>query len=336
MEILKLINATVNEFAYNNKIAKSIGKPTLQTIETTNKCNLACGMCPRQFMTRKVGTMNMELFKKIVDEVKQYQNYIILHLMGEPLLDEHMIERINYCEDNGIRVNISTNGTFLDSINARKILESKLSELILSVDATTKEVYSKIRVKGDFEIMRENYHNFFRIKNEEYPDSRLKTIIQFIKMNSNIHQVEDFRREWGPENPSELRVKGFSTFADQHKQITQLAAMKYRYQPDIVETRPPCFYLWKSMIALWDGKVVTCCRDYDGKIVMGDLNKEKLIDIWKSDKLKRIRQEHLKGDFNNGLCDNCYDTSMVVPKMFYPFNSKAFTQAKKKLLSIDN
>ena len=331
MQIGKTMNGFLNEFTYHNKIARSIGKPTIFAIETTNKCNLACRMCPRQFMKRKVGSMNMKLFRKIIDEARNYQDFIVLHGMGEPLLDEHIVERINYAEDKGVRVNISTNESFLNEAKSREILDSKLSEIILSVDATTAEAYSRIRVKGDFEKSKANIHRFMQIKNKEFPESKLKTIVQFIKMDDNIHEVENFKKEWLPEKPSEIRIKPFSTFGGQYSQITKLADERHRYQPKKVKVRPPCYYLWKSFVVQWSGEVVPCCRDYDSKIVLGDLNKQTLLEIWQSKGMVKLREDQLMGRFKNGLCDNCYDTSTTIPKRFYPFNFEMLKQIKRIL-----
>ena len=331
MGIGKTMNGFLNEFTYHNKIAKSIGKPTIFAIETTNKCNLACRMCPRQFMKRKVGSMSMKLFRKIIDEAKYYQDFIVLHGMGEPLLDEHIVEKINYAEDNGIRVNISTNGTFLNETKGREILNSKLSEIILSVDTIAEKVYSQIRTRGDFKKIVRNIHAFMRMKNKEFHNSKLKTIVQLIKMDENVHEIENFRKEWLPEKPSEIRIKPFSTFGGQYDQITKLADRRHRYQPKKVKIRPPCYYLWKSFVVQWNGEVVPCCRDYDNKIVLGDVNKQTLLEIWQSREMIKLREEHLKGRFNNGLCDNCYDTSTAIPKRFYPFNFEILKQIERIL-----
>ena len=46
-------------------------------IETTNICNAHCIMCPREKLDREKGTMSIDLFKKIIDEVKDYGVEII-------------------------------------------------------------------------------------------------------------------------------------------------------------------------------------------------------------------------------------------------------------------
>ena len=93
-----------------------------------------------------------------------------------------------------------------------------------------------------------------------------------------------------------------------------------------IRARPPCYYLWKSFVIQWNGEVVPCCRDYDSKIVLGDVNKQTLLEIWNGKKLRKLRAEAIKGNFKNGLCDNCYDTSTAMPKKFYPFNFEILRQ----------
>src|SRR3989344_8083748 len=66
-------------------------------IETTSVCNLKCKMCPRNYTSMKLGTMDFDLFKKIIDEAKKYQaRTFSLHLFGEPLCDSGLIEKIAY------------------------------------------------------------------------------------------------------------------------------------------------------------------------------------------------------------------------------------------------
>ena len=43
-------------------------------IETTNICNLSCNFCPKT--ERKLTFMDVESFKEIIDDVKQYTDYV--------------------------------------------------------------------------------------------------------------------------------------------------------------------------------------------------------------------------------------------------------------------
>ncbi len=323
----KTIIGFLNEFAFHNRIAKSISKPTLYGLETTNKCNLACKMCSRQFMKREVGTMSMDLFKKIIDEIKHYQSYLPLVGIGEPLMDEHIIGRINYCEDRGIKVRISTNGTLLDKEYSRKILNSRLSDMVFSMDAITKETYSQIRTNGNFNIVNQNFHNFMRIKNNEFPNSKLRTTVQLITMNANINEAKAFREEWTAEKPSEIFIRPFGVWAG-NQEIKKLAKTEYRAEQNKV--RQHCYYFWKSVIVRWNGEVVPCCRDYDNRVVLGNMNNQSLSEIWKGNPIKELRKAHLNQDFNNGLCNNC-NGYLITPKRFYPFNSEILKQIGRRI-----
>lgn len=55
------------------------------------------------------------------------------------------------------------------------------------------------------------------------------------------------------------------------------------------------------------GKVILCCNDYFSKYVFGDLNKEKLMEIWNKDNFKKIRKELRQGIFKLDICKKCVD-----------------------------
>jgi len=35
--------------------------------------------------------------------------------------------------------------------------------------------------------------------------------------------------------------------------------------------RHPCRWFWSSVIILWDGRIVPCCHDMQGKIIIGNI-----------------------------------------------------------------
>ena len=59
-------------------------------IEITNNCNLSCSFCPETTRVKKF--MDLELFNKVLDEIKPYTDYIYLHIKGEPLLHPKLSE----------------------------------------------------------------------------------------------------------------------------------------------------------------------------------------------------------------------------------------------------
>lgn len=124
--------------------------PEYLNIETTNKCNLKCVMCPRDKMTRAEGTMDMDLYRKIVEDCSNYASEHIkvfsLFMDGEPLLDDLLEERIRIARKAGIRfIEIATNGTLLTRSRARSLVESGLDSIIIALEDIDKGVHEHIR-----------------------------------------------------------------------------------------------------------------------------------------------------------------------------------------------
>ena len=111
---------------YENKYCRELAKriyveelsecryfPKYFTIETCNNCNARCIMCPKGLKgTTSVQLMDDFLFDKIVDEIKEYNNWIemiCLNSDGEPLLDRNIAKKIKKLKREGIKhINIST------------------------------------------------------------------------------------------------------------------------------------------------------------------------------------------------------------------------------------
>ena len=82
---------------YLLKKSHTVSYPSHIGIETTNNCNLDCIMCPRHDMTRPVQDMDMELFKKIINDIKGEVEMVWLQHYGEPFLDKKIFEKIFFC-----------------------------------------------------------------------------------------------------------------------------------------------------------------------------------------------------------------------------------------------
>ena len=80
-------------------------------IEITNACNLSCSFCPKT--KRKIEYMSPNNFKDVIDKIKDYTDYIYLHVKGEPLLHPNLDEILSICDKENIKVQIPTNGTML-------------------------------------------------------------------------------------------------------------------------------------------------------------------------------------------------------------------------------
>lgn len=265
-------------------------KPFCLQIESTNMCNLKCVMCPRQAMKRPIGFMDFDLFKKIIDETTPL-DHVWLHHFGEPLLHPKLVDMIKYTKLMDIRmVGISTNG----NVELNSIINSGLDFLIISIDGIGK-AYERIRTGADWNFVLDNVSRFLDEKKD-----KPETWIQIIDIpGTNIDEAIKFWEQF--ERIDKIDIKKFDTWAHQVVSINKIK-MKERIHPRMV-----CPHLWAGMVIYWDGTCVPCCRDYDGKIELGNANNENVIDIYNNAGFNRLRAAHMSGDFNNELCKDCVE-----------------------------
>ena len=61
---------------------------------------------------------------------------------------------------------------------------------------------------------------------------------------------------------------------------------------------------WKIGVDL-EGNVLICCHDYHSSVKLGDLKKERLIDVWNKPQYKLLRQEIGRGIYKLDICKKC-------------------------------
>ena len=68
----------------------------------------------------------------------------------------------------------------------------------------------------------------------------------------------------------------------------------------------PCEMLWSSLFILWNGDVSICCVDFNGDVLLGDLKKNSIQEVWNSPKYKSYRRTHYNRRFSRiPLCSEC-------------------------------
>ncbi len=67
----------------------------------------------------------------------------------------------------------------------------------------------------------------------------------------------------------------------------------------------PCWPVFTEGHINYDGKLVACCFDHDGRFDVGDLNKKSLIEAWHSQKFQDLRAVNLVKDVTGTPCEQC-------------------------------
>jgi len=290
----KLFNLLKVERDRKFRRVKVSGRPYLLIVDPCNYCNLRCPLCPTgsQALNRKQRMLSFDEFKKIFDWFSRYLFEVSLHNWGEPLLNPDIYRMIEYAQRRNVGTNLSTNLVLMKPSDIGKILASGLEYLIVSLDATTPDVYDRYRVRGDFHRVMENMQLLIQKRNE----NRRKTPLvewQFIVMSINQHQMEEaefLSRKIGVDTMRFIPV-GFAHDASDKKKLAEqwlpkvLQDRTRTMDGDEVEfdrkARPgPCFYLYRSVVVNPDGGLSPCCFVYDQKYDFGRIWDHPIDEIW--------------------------------------------------------
>lgn len=105
--------------------------PPFITVEPTNKCNFSCKHCPRSIMDRPLGSMEVEVFEKIVREVSLHKSVQALKLRGsgEPAIHPRFRELMAVLDHQAALTVVYTNGSLLQLYPHREILSWGWAEL---------------------------------------------------------------------------------------------------------------------------------------------------------------------------------------------------------------
>lgn len=291
----KLREIYTKQYNSNILIHELIHQPFVQGIETTNHCISHCSICPHDRMKREKGYISFDTFKVAIDNILNYSSdkVITLHHFGDPLLHKNIVEFIDYAESNGIRTTFSTIGHLLTKDIATNIINSKLSVIKFSFWGTTNEQFSEIQKVSFHDTL--NNINYFLQNNQ-----KIKVVIDLLTDGS--HKLENFpdHETWKDKTYMQTTKIGNWTGDDEIVNITT------KQNPSII-TQLPCQKLWKCQLKiLWNGDVVPCCMDYDGKAIIGNILQNNLLEIWHGSKIETMRKLHLHGRrCDIPLCRKC-------------------------------
>jgi radical SAM protein with 4Fe4S-binding SPASM domain len=266
-------------------------------LEPTDKCNLACPFCINKTMPEEnKGYMEWDLFKKIIDPLAEKICDINLFHRGEPLLHPKIIDMISYCKEKDLNTRLHTNATKLNPELAKSLLKSGLDYISFSFDGFDKETYEKNRVNATFEHTLINILNFLKLKKE----LNAKTFVVLQIIDVGILKNENLKKEFL------TKFKGLPV--DKLSVRTPHNWAGGIESGDKKKTKKPnaCTFPWYGLTIFYDGKVVPCSQDYMGKIILGDLKNEGILDIWNNKNMQELRFNFAKRDYDKySPCMQC-------------------------------
>jgi len=310
--------------------------PIRLDFENVSRCNFRCTMCTvsEWHKGRRAADMPLEAFKRIIDEQCGLVE-IKVQGLGEPTLQgDDYFEMIRYARVRNIWVRTTTNASLLHlKNNYRKLVDSGVNEIQISIDGADRATFESIRRQSDFRRVSSNC-KLINAYCAELGIERTKmwTVVQ----KANRHQLNElvdlahemgFRtmafslsmNDWGTERWQKINdvvsVEHSFTRAEAERLMARGRGLgikvsfwnvtnKYSTQ----SAEQLCPWPFERAYISSDLRVVPCCIVANPDVSEIGAIREGFTSVWNGETMTRFREAHLKGDIPKE-CSFCYKKS---------------------------
>tara|TARA_B100000035_G_scaffold311965_2_gene322475 strand:- start:208 stop:1092 length:885 start_codon:yes stop_codon:yes gene_type:complete len=244
--------------------------PTEIEISESGTCNRKCSFCPRSakdFIDKKEFISN-ELHQKLCTELKAYEYKGTIRYSGfvEPMLDKNIYNLIKMAKD------------YLPNCNI---------ELVTNGDPL-----NLTRLKKLFS------HGLSKILISAYDGKKEAIDLENLCNEANLNKEQFIvRHRYLTEN------QDFGITLSNRSGLMENA--EYQIKTLSAPLKNPCYIPSYTFFLDYQGDVLMCPHDWGKKLILGNLNKEKLTDIWFSKKSMRIRKMLNQSNRNFSPCNVC-------------------------------
>jgi len=303
-----------------------LSTPMILFADPASVCNFKCKFCPTgnpeliKDTGRRQSRMDFDLYKKIIDDLKEFDEplkVLRLYKDGEPLLNGRFANMVRYAKESRMvkYIDTTTNGYLLEPERIKPILDAGLDKINISVDGMSDEQFLEFTgVKVNFEKYVENIRNLYEIK------GNCEIVIKI---------TGDFMTE-------EEKGRFFDTFGDYAdrifieniapcwpefdvENILGVKITKGIYDQPIGDVNT-CPYIFYSISVNSDGSVSLCFLDWARKLLIGDVRKQSLKEIWEGEALFQYQIGHLQGRRKGiAVCAECGQLSHCLPDNLDPY-----------------
>jgi radical SAM protein with 4Fe4S-binding SPASM domain len=127
--------------------------PLIVSWNLTRKCNLKCSHCYINATPNELkDELNTEESKRLIDQIAEVSRPLLILSGGEPLLRNDVYELVRYGTEKGLRMGLGSNGGLIDAEVARKLKESGIKTVSISIDSPIPEQHDEFRgVSGSWQ-----------------------------------------------------------------------------------------------------------------------------------------------------------------------------------------
>jgi radical SAM protein with 4Fe4S-binding SPASM domain len=315
-----------------------LSTPWVIFVDPSDICNFNCRFCPSgdldllRKVGRKIEVMEFNLYKKIIKDICEFDKPIkVLRLYkdGEPLLNKNFADMIKYAKESGCcdKIDTTTNASMLNPERNLEIIEAGLDRINISIEGVDDEQYVRL---SNYRI---NFDEF--VKNIEHFYDNRNGCEMIIKINGDLILEED-------------KQKFYDIFGDICDGISIEHTMGCWYGFDMGDIKPNnklgiygqplqevdvCPYVFYSMSINSNGTASLCFLDWARKLLIGDVKKESVKDIWNGDKLRKYQELFLQNKRKeHPICSNCMQLSYGMPVDLDKHSKELFKKLRGRFL----
>ena len=261
-------------------------------IEITNICNLSCSFCSKVEKPRKM--LSTSEFKTIVEKVKDYTDYIYLHVKGEPLTHPNIIELINIANEYNLKVNLTTNGVLFPKYAEELAKCENLSKINFSLHSENnipnycEKIFDSVNKLANQTVI----YRLWTLKENELDEKSTIIVDKIIKhYNLDKEFIEKVKTE------NNIKINS-TTYVDKDNEFTWPEINNY-------QSNGYCYALKTQIAILSDGTVVPCCLDSNGQIELGNIFNNTLEEIMNSERYQNLKKSFQDRKPCEELCKSC-------------------------------
>lgn len=277
--------------------------PNRITVELTNRCNVSCSFCPRQDVPMEIGCMDMELYKKIIDEAAQHLPIkLVLFFRGESLLHPHFLECLAYARERGIGpIQFASNALALDEEMTEKILDIGIDFISFSLDTLNPELYRAARKQGDLSVSMEHVLCLSeKCRRRRAQGLAVPTLqVSTIEHKDYIGEQQNFIAFW-QQYVDIVRVYY------EHDEKGGFRNEEVGRELAHIGERRPCRKVFTDFLIYWDGSLALCNYDWKGGLKGLNVKEMSIYEAWHSEEYERIRRMQKENMFEASvMCKGC-------------------------------
>jgi len=248
--------------------------------------------------------------------------------IGESFINKDFLKMLEYVKSKDITVELYDTFYFIDRKTSNQLISLGIDQMLVSLDASTKETYESIRVGSDFDKVTSNVKNMFELKRSmkaPFPEISFHYII----MKNNIHEVLSYidlvfsiagtsapiqfsQLLHNHEKINDLFIEIPKDTIDAIEQKAESLGMTINWNLDVPTDKPSmskCIE-WNMPFIFANGDVISCCasnesgnRNNQKKHKLGNIFRTPFKQIWNGSKYHNLRNRLI----NNGTPVQCLD-----------------------------